>query len=264
MMTKSIGILTIATNHYVGYWEDMVKSSYNQLFPNSEVSYHVFTDQPERISRFVRENSMKCVHVHQIEALGWPSATLDRYRIYLNYSAELNEDFLMHLDADMLARDSAEFIFDDYNWKNGMLLVRHPGFYRPAQAFPLMKVYARDPLLFAKDIYRRIRIGGMGAWETNPKSKAYVSRRNRRDYVCGGAWIGYRAAFLEMVDKLAKEVDADLENDYIAKWHDESHLNAWSSKNDCCLINPALCHDLTYSYLKSIKPIITAVDKNVP
>jgi hypothetical protein len=262
-MTKSIGILTIATNHYVEYWENMVNSSYNRAFPNSQVTYHVFTDQPERISKFTKENSINGVKVHRIESLGWPAATLQRYSVYLGHAAHLNEDFLMHLDADMLVRESAEFIFDDFSWKNGMLLVLHPGFYRPAQPLQLMKIYMRDPLLLLKDIYRKVWIGGIGAWESNPKSKAFVARVNRKKYVCGGAWIGYRAAFLKLVDDLTKSVEADLKEGFIAKWHDESHLNAWFSMNECHVIDPALCHDNSYQYLKSIRPIITAVDKNV-
>lgn len=262
-MNKSIGILTIATNHYVDYWEDMVKSSHQRIFPNSEVTYHVFTDQPERIIKFTEKNSIDGVEVHQIESLGWPAATLERYRVYSSHASHFKEEYLMHLDADMLARDSAEFIFTDSNWKNGMLFVRHPGFYRPSQPFVLFKIYLRDPVLFLKDIYRRIWIGGIGAWETDSRSEAFVGRKNRSGYVCGGAWIGYRAAFLEMVEKLAKNVEADKKNGHIAKWHDESHLNAWSSTNQCHRINPALCHDETYAHLRYIKPIITAVDKNV-
>lgn len=262
-MNKSIGILTIATNHYVDYWETMVNSSYERLFPDSNVTYHVFTDQPERVTQFAEKNSFKGIVIHQIESLGWPAATLERYRVYSNHASEIKEHFLMHLDADMLIRDSAEFIFTDIGWNHGMLLVRHPGFYRPNQLFELLRIYLSDPILFLKDIYRRILIGGIGAWETDPKSEAYVGRKNRSEYVCGGAWIGYRAAFLEMVEKLAKSVEIDKKNGQIAKWHDESHLNAWSSVNHCNRINPRLCHDDTYVYLRHIKPIITAIDKNV-
>ena len=262
-MTRTIGILTVATNHYVEYWENMARSSHQTLFPNSEVHFHVFTDQPDRLSQFVLENSIKGVHIYKIDSLGWPDATLERYKIYLNHSLHLQEDFLMHLDADMLARDSAEFIFSDYSWEHGMLLVRHPGFYRPPQTLLLFQNYMRNPVLMLRDIHRRILLGGLGAWETNPKSMAYVKRKYRNVYVCGGIWLGTKTAFIQLIEKLANQVEQDLNNSLIAKWHDESHLNAWSSMNQHHLASPDLCHDSSYPNLKYMNPIITAVDKNV-
>jgi len=246
----------------VTYWEEMAMSSYQKIFPHSRVTYHVFTDQPERITQFAKDKSINQIRIYKINSLGWPAATLERYKIYLMHSSELKDEFLMHLDADMLVRDSAEFIFEDLTWGNGMVLVSHPGFFRPSNKLQLIKIYLRDPALFIRDVYRNIRFGGIGAWETNPKSKAFVARKDRSAYVCGGTWLGTRGAFLELVESLAKQVDYDLRNNLIAKWHDESHLNAWSANNVCRIIGPALCHDERYSYLKSIRPIITAVDKN--
>ena len=140
-VVKTIGILSIATNHYVDYWGKMVLSAQKTLFPNFEVKFHVFTDQPESVEDFVHKNSVIGVVVHPIPTLGWPEATLFRYRVYFEHASQLQEDILMHLDADMVINDSAEFLLKDFNWTTGMLLVKHPGFYRPSRLVDLYKLY---------------------------------------------------------------------------------------------------------------------------
>ena len=113
----------------------------------------------------------------------------------------------------------------------------------------------------ASDIFHIIRDGGLGAWENRIESLAYVARKKRLNYVCGGFWGGDTRNILTMITKLERNVKEDLGNGVMARWHDESHLNAWAAKNDFRLENSAYCHDSTYENIKHLEVIITAVRK---
>ena len=144
--------------------------------------------------------------------------------------------------------------------ENEIILISHPGFYRPPWKLRLF-LYFRDPYLLASDIYMKIRTGGIGAWEKNKDSSAYVMRQKRANYICGGFWGGDKKMILALTTVLENEVIKDLKNGIVAKWHDESHLNSWASKNKFRLENPSYCHDSTYQNIGHLEKIITAVRK---
>jgi hypothetical protein len=103
--------------------------------------------------------------------------------------------------------------------------------------------------------------GGLGSWEQNPDSTAFVDRSERNNYVCGGTWIATREEFINMVQELDTQVAIDESRGVLATWHDESHLNKWASKNSHIILNPEFCYDASYPQLSKIIPVITAVDK---
>jgi hypothetical protein len=105
-------------------------------------------------------------------------------------------------------------------------------------------------------------MGGLGTWENRKKSSAYVPRRSRKVYVCGGFWLGKKSSFEKLVSKLDAETNIDLANGVVAKWHDESHLNKWASENACTVLEPSFCYDASYIWLKNLPEIIQAVRKN--
>ena len=90
-----------------------------------------------------------------------------------------------------------------------------------------------------------------------------MRRKDRRIYVCGGTWFGERDSFLKLVSELSQNVAADLEQNRIAVWHDESHLNWWASKNPHLTLTPEFCHVESYPQLEGLIATITAVDKTV-
>ena len=67
--------------------------------------------------------------------------------------------------------------------------------------------------------------------------------------------------FLKMCSNLSKNINKDLENGIVAKWHDESHMNRWRIDNP-----PSKILDCGYCYQESLfrphKPKILALDKN--
>ena len=261
MTKKTIGVCSVATNHYIDYWEQMVISS---RFKNGEFGFHfhVFTDQTERVSSFARDNPDMGITCHKINSLNWPEATLYRYKLISEEAGSFTEDYLMHLDADMLFKQQFGGDLRPQDWKNGIALVAHPGFWRPA-GFGRLRFYSANPKVFLIDLVSYLKIGGLGSWSRDLSSLAYVERYKRREYVCGGVWMGSRRSFLDMVASLDNSVSKDEERAVMAIWHDESHLNKWASENLHTTLTPKYCFDPGYPQLRNLEEVIRAVDKNL-
>ena len=261
---KTLGILTIATNKYLYYWFDLVRS---YIATNSESSicltWHVFTDRSSEAIAFTRQFHQIEFKIHEIESMTFPLATLLRYELYFSARDEIKHDLLMHLDADMLVMN-LEFSKKLLNTKiqDGMItLVKHPGYWRP-HGFELMRLYCQRPLLMVKDIRFLATMGGRGAWESNAKSSAFVERSKRRNYFCGGIWWGPYEPIIAMCEQLATRTSADFAKGIEAIWHDESHLNWYASGKKNHSVDPSFCFDPSYENLKSLPEIVRAVDKH--
>jgi hypothetical protein len=261
--SPSLGVLTVATNIYFDYWREMALSLNAISKLSDNIVLHVFTDQMSEVERVKTELKNIFVVGHEIANFQWPEATLLRYTIIDRYAEELSEDILMHLDADMVINQSPLGIVRNASKSNQICLVSHPGYWRPKAFLARVDFYRQNISVFLNDIRMVLKIGGLGSWETDKRSSAYVSRRNRRNYVCGGTWFGKRNIFLKMVSDLSQNVSGDLEQNRIAVWHDESHLNYWASKNVYVSLDPELCFVSTYPQLQGITPVITAIDKKV-
>ncbi|MHB1066464.1 MAG: hypothetical protein ACYC2Z_03405 [Candidatus Nanopelagicales bacterium] len=256
----SVGVVTVATNRYLDYWFEMARSAEEYLFAGHPVVMHVFTDRPEDAKAMAGDFDRITVNPVPIATLGWPEATLLRYELFDAHHDELGQDLLMHLDADMLLVDDVGAELDPASWPGGIALVRHPGFRRPETSARLA-LYASHPRMAAGDAVMRVQKGGIGSWESREISRAYVPRRARRRYVCGGTWLGLRGPFLAMVHELATRTRADLDEGTIAIWHDESHLNWFASGNPTALLGSQYCFALGYPNLRDLAPRIVAVDK---
>jgi hypothetical protein len=258
----SLGILSIATNGYNHYWENLVDSASRNLNNKSSVTFHLFTDDCESSMEFSKKYSEFSYKFYEIKNLKWPEATLHRYRIYSEHAEHLAESHLMHLDSDMLIyEDFLDLVFCDPT-ENEMRLVLHPGFYR-IKGTGIIKFYAMNPSQLIKDTKMIIRIGGIGAWEGRRQSRAYVPRSERKFYFCGGVWFGARDSFIRMVQDLEISERADSKSGITALWHDESHLNKWAISHKHRSYPPSLCFDARYKNLAGLKNIITAVDKGI-
>jgi hypothetical protein len=256
-----IGILTIATGRYLEYWNEMVASALVNLNNSDyEITFHVFTERYNEAQNFSQNFKPFEFKVHRIPGYGWPEATLLRYEIINEFKDQYDEDVLMHLDADMLIQGN---FLESIKWDEligGIGLVAHPGFWRPRHE-KRIKLYLRYPRILFSDIRSLLMYGGLGTWETRKQSHAFVKRRDRRHYVCGGSWLGTRSKFLEMIGTCAESVQRDIVQDQIAAWHDESHLNLWAAENNFSLLSPSYCYDPTYPQLLQLQELIRAVDK---
>jgi hypothetical protein len=257
----SIGVVTVATNLYIDYWIAMLKS-YLSACNNSKIYFHVFTDQVDKANDFIDKNHFGNCYVHPIKNMGWPDATLQRYEVFSQHQDQLNEDYLMHLDADMLfVADPFEAFLNKVK-KSRMVLVYHPGYWR-GNLLNRILTYVNYTKTFLTDIKLYITVGNLGAWEINKKSAAFVSRKSRKKYFCGGVWFGENLAFKKMCFALSLAVHDDSKENIMARWHDESHLNKWATQNAHSSLPPSFCYDETYPNLNRINPIIVAVRKTV-
>jgi hypothetical protein len=255
-----IGILTIATGHYLKYWCEMIASAELNLNGSGhEICFHVFTERHKEVEELTRDFRSFEIKSHEIPGYGWPEATLFRYKIIEKFRSHFQEDVLMHLDADMLVRADFLKTIEFNELVGGIGLVAHPGFWRPTRARGRM--YLQNPKMLISDIRRLITYGSLGSWETRKQSSAYVRRSNRQQYVCGGFWLGMRNEFLSLVTNCAEQVEYDDAREMIAVWHDESHLNRWAAENMFTLLTPAYCYDPAYPQLASLRELIRAVDK---
>lgn len=256
-----IGIVSIATNKYFDYWLSLVASAYENIEGVGMLEFYLFTDQPEREAEIDSYRDKFNFSFERIPSYGWPDATLKRYQIISDRQEVLINPILMYLDSDMLIREDFIDAVTSETEIHRMNFVRHPGYFRPTGA-GLVFFYIRSPRMFLADLFMQIKIGGLGAWETNSKSAAYVPRRNRNVYVCGGTWFGRRTKFLSVVEELRDSVSLDERNFVTAIWHDESHLNKLASENEVGITDSRFCFDPRYANLQGIPNLIEAVNKN--
>jgi hypothetical protein len=235
-------VLLIATNKYVDYAKELLVSIEEKLFPKSTGQVIVFTDQPGLFSK--TGSSRVAVTAAEIPSYGWPEATLLRYQIFEDNWNLVEGTYVMYLDVDTVVASVVELdeVFDDKS-DDDLAFVRHPGYYKTSLYSALI---ARSPI---------------GTWETRRASTAHVPVHRRKTYVAGGVWIGTNDAIRNMVGALRRNVDQDLAIDIVAKWHDESHLNAWASTHKARHLSPAWAYAPGYKNLVGLEPIIQLVHK---
>lgn len=255
---KSWGICSVATNIYSEFWREMVLSADKVLSRKYEVVFHVFTNQVDYCNSIQDELRNTKVRIHEIPDLVWPRATLDRYSLISQFQSDIPEDFIMHMDADMYIHQDFLHQLETKNLVQDVALVSHPGYWRNTPS-----VFSTRPLRLAlRDLLRIMRFGGIGDWESDRTSQAYVERKLRKVYVCGGVWLGRRSAIIEMCQKLSTAIEKDLENNFVARWHDESHINKWATKYQFDLLDPTFCFSTNYINLAGLEMYIEAVNKN--
>ncbi|MFC5283376.1 hypothetical protein [Pedobacter alpinus] len=176
------------------FWESFYKSSEKFFLTDGfKKEYFVFTDS-KRI--FDQENPR--VHVCDQKDEGWPFNTLLRFHFFEKITPQLeNFDFTFFFNANMLFND---FVMKDFlPDENQLLVIKHPGI--------LMSNRSKFP------------------YEANKLSKAFISDDKGIYYFMGSLNGGDSSAFNELIIKLKHNIDLDLENNIIAIWWDESHLN---------------------------------------
>lgn len=229
------------------------------LFEGKKRIITVFTDRPDDARDHGNHLSRVELKVIEIPSIGWPDATLLRYRVFADHWDEIRGDVIMYLDADMLVASQCGSELKPESWINGVALVQHPGYYRGQRPWILR---LRHPRLIVTDLAALIRNeGGTGQWEKSRASQAFVPLELRREYVCGGTWMGTRPVIKDLVNELAERTDIDTSAGVIARWHDESHLNWWAATHPHSTLGPEYCHDPGASHLQGIAPRIVAVVK---
>lgn len=261
----SATFVTVATGRYLDFWKSQLVSALKFLNQNSRIDFVLLTDQVEAAEVFgseVMQSTNWQIKIAYVEHQDWPFPTLYKFKHILNHSHLLTGNLIWHLDADMVFADS-EIVeeLNRYSHGNKMILVSHPGYFRP-RGTKRLAFYLFNPVLFLRDIKRIFKEGGIGSWEGNTRSLAYVERRNRRRYLCGGSWGGNKDLFLDFSRLISDRVDSDYQCDVIARFHDESHINWYAANYECKILSPSFCFEESYKNLKGLPVKIIAVDKN--
>jgi hypothetical protein len=222
-----IGILTIATGRYIKYANPLYDSIRKNFLVNHKKTFVLFTDSEQEFSEDVK--------IFIIEKKGFPGDTLFRYHYFLSQKEYLLEkfDFLYYIDIDMLITDKVGNEVIPLKSFNKLIGVCHPGF-----------------------TWNKI----LGSFENNKKSTAYISSGVQTIYYAGGFNGGDAKNFLLMAETIKKNIDKDSEQEYIAIWHDESHLNKYFYQYNPLTLDPGYCYPESWNI--PFKKKIIALDKN--
>lgn len=167
------------------------------------------------------------VQIYQ-KRLGWPHDTLMRFEVYADHKDALaGMDYLYASDADML------FVADVGDEILGKRVgTQHPGF-----------------------------VGKRGTYETNVISMACVAPSEGKYYFAGGFYGGQRTEFFKLVKHLSMQIHVDLRKNFIAVWHDESHLNRYFIDHQpTVILSPSYCYPERWNL--PYKRRLLALDKN--
>lgn len=227
-----VAIIFIGTSKYINFLPLYYEKCEENFLINTNKTYFVFTDGEV-------SDPPENVLIYQQEHLEWPFITLKRFEIINNAKKELNEfDVIVFMDADTLVVDrvTEEDFFDNMN----LFGVHHPCHYMK------MPPHNEPP----------------GAFETNPESTAFTD--DYSTYFQGCFWGGKVPLVFDLIDQLEGNVNIDLDNNIIAVWHDESHLNAYFAKHkdNVKVFGPEYAYPEVFSQYCDFTPKIVHLAKN--
>lgn len=227
-----VGILYVCTGKYATFWHDFYEQTEKLFLPECQKNYYVFTDD-ETILNCVTEG----IHPIFQEVERWPFPTLNRFKYFNSISEDIKEnDYLFFMNANLMVNKSVSIENILPKDKEKLVVTMHPGFF---SSKPSEYTYDR-----------------------NPKCTAFIPQGEGKYYFAGGLNGGVTEDYLAMIRQLAHNTDEDLENDIIAIWHDESHLNnyMWKYCGEYKILSPAYLYPEGWDL--PFEEIITVRDKN--
>ena len=188
-----ICILTIATNKYINFVQKLYDNIEEYFLPEHEKDCLLITNHECESSDNVR--------IHNIDHESWPMPTLKRYNYFLREKDFIMQhDYCFYFDVDMRI-DSV--VGDE----------------------------VLGDLVATKHFYKLFEKPEHFSYERNPNSLAYIPVGEGKSYYAGGFNGGKTEKFMEMSEVIADRVNKDLDNNIIAVWHDESHMNRYMIDN---------------------------------
>ena len=191
----NVGLNIVAIAKYTKFLQPLITSADKYFMRDHNVTYFVISDKLDEVAK-VKTNR----HIVSImeKNLGWPKNTLARYQFISEHRDVYHDmNFMFQVDADML------FVSSVNSEALGSIVgTLHPGYYwKPRSSFP---------------------------YDNNPKSTAYVNPNEGEYYFYGAVEGGCLSEVITMADTIVKNILTDLRKyNYIALWHDESHLNRY-------------------------------------
>mgnify|MGYP002628069565 CR=1 FL=1 len=245
--THSISVFVIATNAYVEYALNLIRSSSRWGEVETQIQFLLLTDSEIDVHQFDHKGNSITVSTFRIPSYGWPEATLLRFHLMADHWEHVTGEIVMYLDAD--TEIVSPLIFADLfelstkSTSNGVTPVLHPGYFN------------RSRLRNALNQTR------LGPWENRRHSTAYVPYKSRKNYVCGGVIWGLNKAFFQLCTDIKAKIDMDLLHNIVAKHNDESHLNNWFTIHPTIAATPEWAFASGYSNLAGLVPRIEVIHK---
>lgn len=207
-----IGILYIATGQYKIFFDIFYYNAINFFIADKEKKFFVFTDDINYFSKYPNVVAIKIDH------LGFPLNSLLRFR-YFNQNKDIFEGIekLIFMNANLLI--VKEILYEDFfkfENKYDFWGVNHPGFFH------------KNNLEFP--------------YERNEVSKSFMNYGTGQYYFQGCLIAGKKNEFLNMCQKIDHNIMLDLKNNYIAIWHDESHLNKYFSEHEIGVLDSGFAY----------------------
>jgi len=215
-----IGIYSIFIGLYSNYLDDFISNIEKNFFPNINKKYFIVTDK----DIYIQKENIYIIKIDN-KYIGWPLPTLYRFKYFKQIpDIELNNiDYMFFLNANAIIKqkiditnipiDTHDYIFTLHNW-----------FHRSSKT----------------ESYERMTL------ENNSISTAYIPniKNYKYEYIVGGFYGAKMDYFIKLNNLLYDNIGIDLKNNFIAKWHDESHLNNFYFNNKN-IINVYIL-DITY------------------
>jgi histo-blood group ABO system transferase len=207
---KKVALCIIATRNYKRLLEPLLESVKKYFLTQHELSLFIFADSSDYRGWLDLDKHDVCWT--RIEHLTFPLPTLFRHKTLLKKERELsNFDYVFHCDAD------ARFVGEIGNeiLGEGITAIQHPS------------AGSNDPEVFW-DLTEAFK---NHALEHNPDSLAYIAPEERKKYFCGAIQGGLSKKYIEAMKVISQNIDDDLGQNIIARYHDESHWNKYLSQN---------------------------------
>ena len=221
----NIAILYICTGEYSIFWNNFYESSEKFFMKSIQKHYFVFTDDESII------NSNSITKIYK-KSRGFPLDSLFRFEMFWSIRNLFEGfDYTFFFNSNMQFNEYVGFeILPMYN-SSGLVALLHPS------------LYLSNPRSFP--------------YERNKKSLAYIPNLERNyKYFMGSLNGGKTSSYLQLISECMKNIQIDFDNDIIAIFHDESHLNRYLyDKEDVLELMPSYGYP-EYFHLPMRKKII--------
>lgn len=214
-MKKKVAILTINIGKYFCFLESFYVNNNKHFLSDCDKDFFVFTDA-EIVNLASREKNVKTV---KSTNYGWPGNTLFRFNLFLCIEQVLKEyDYIFFLNSNLFYIKPTTLNEFFTNEKQKYVFCKHPAFFNTTNGKKFE--YCRDK-----------------------NSTAYISEDTTGyNYVMGGIIGGTSNGFLNLCKVCANNIIKDYNNNVLARWHDESHLNRFfidiKNRDEISLIDP--------------------------
>ncbi len=195
-LSLKIGIYGIFIKDYIVFLASYLDSVTKYFLPGTAKKFLIATDDIDFVNKFKNKYNIEIV---KVDYIGWPYESLYRFTYFNLFDSNLHQDcsHLYFLNSNIqFNKIIGKEIYPD---ESGYIFGKHNAFHN--------KNY--DDCSFEK----------------NNISTAFVPKNSFYAYCGGGLYGATRNNFIKMNTLLRNNIYKDENNNYIAIWHDESHIN---------------------------------------